>query len=91
AGLIINSKEQEQGVYHITFNNAGTEQGGWTSKLKKLKFWGDDKPKGTNYQIALTGVGDKTELVLLDEGGAWVSSETAKPLLNIIQTHYNNF
>ena len=90
AGLIVNGKDQEQGVYHVTYNQAKAEQSGWTSKLKKLKFWGNDKAKAANYQVALTGVGDKTELVLLDETGEWVHSETAGPLLSMIQTQYDN-
>ena len=89
AGMVINSKDQEQGVYHITYNNPKVEQSGWTSKLKKLKFWGRDQQQATTYQIALSGVRDKTELVLLRADGEWETSEAAENILNMIQTYYN--
>jgi len=90
AGLIVNGKDPDQGVYNITYNQAQETDSGWTSTLKKLKFWGNDKSKTAHYQVALTGVGNKTELVLLDADGGWVNSETAGPLLTMIQAQYDN-
>ena len=90
AGLVINSKDLEQGLYRITYNNPETESGGWTSKLKKLKFWGRDKQQGVAYQVALTGVGDKTELVLLNADGEWADNKAAEAILILIQRQYNN-
>lgn len=85
AGLVIRSKDQEQGLYLITY--VGEEdQGGW---LKKLKFWGSDKGEGVPYQIALTGVGNKTELVLLKENGDWEEGKAAEEILSMIRTQYN--
>ena len=89
AGLVINSKDQDQGLYRVTYMSAGKEQDGWTSKLKKLKFWGRDKQQGVAYQVALTGVGDKTELVLLNADGEWADNKAAEAILILIQRQYN--
>lgn len=89
AGLTINDSDQEQGLYHITARNDRSDAGGWASRLKKLKFWGRDETQNVNYQIALTGVGNKTELVLLDENGDWLSGAMAENILLLIQTQYN--
>ena len=89
AGLVINSSDQDKGLYHVTYNGTKPEESGWTAKLKKLKFWGKDKNKGTAYQVALTGVGEKTEIVILDEEGSWADNDTTEKILSMIQTQYN--
>lgn len=90
AGLEINASDQNKGVYHITYQGAKPKQSGWLSKLKKLKFWGKHESKGAGtYQVALTGVGDKTEIVVLDEDGGWANNETADSILSMIKTQYN--
>ena len=89
AGMVINGSDQEKGLYHITYHGAKPEDTGWTAKLKKLKFWGKDKNEGAAYQVALTGVGEKTEIVVLDEEGGWADNDTAEKILSMIQTQYN--
>lgn len=90
AGLVINSSDQGKGVYHVTYHGAKPEKSGWLSKLKKLKFWGKHENEGAGtYQVALTGVGDKTEIVVLKEDGGWASYETSNRILSMIQTQYN--
>jgi len=89
AGLVINSSDQDKGLYQVTYRGAREKDKGWTSKLKKLKFWGKDEDQGKIYQIALTGVGEKTEIVILDEDGNWEESTNAERILSMIQTQYN--
>jgi outer membrane protein assembly factor BamC len=87
AGLPIASKDQDQGIYHVTyFDSSGDDKKGW---LSKLKFWGDDAPDGVPYQVSLTGVGDKTELVILNEEGEWATNNDALQIMAIIQNHLN--
>lgn len=86
AGLVINGSDQDKGLYHVSYRGAKAEKKGW---LKKLKFWGKDEYNGATYQVALTGVGEKTEIVLLDEDGDWEDSATAEKILSMIQTQYN--
>ncbi len=87
AGLPIASKDQSRGIYNVIyFDASGDENKGW---LSKLKFWGDDEPEGIAYQVSLTGVGDKTELLILDEAGEWATNNDALQIMAIIQNHLN--
>lgn len=89
AGLVINESDQDKGLYHVTYGGAKPTEKGWTAKLKKLKFWGKDKNDNASYQVALTGVGERTEIVLLNEDGDWEDSATAEKILSMIQSQYN--
>ena len=87
AGLPIASKDQAKGIYNVNyFDTSGDGNKGW---LSKLKFWGDDEPEGKAYQVSLTGVGDKTELLILNEAGEWATSNDALQIMAIIQNHLN--
>ncbi|MFT5349717.1 MAG: outer membrane protein assembly factor BamC [Planctomycetota bacterium] len=88
AGLPIESKDQAKGIYNIVyFDSSGEKKKGF---LSKLKFWGgDEAPDGVPYQITLTGVGDKTELVILNADGEWATDSDAAQIMAIIQSHLN--
>jgi outer membrane protein assembly factor BamC len=88
AGLPIAGKDQGSGVYNITyFDSAAGKEKGW---LSKLKFWGgDEAPEGVPYQVSLTGVGDKTELIILNQAGEWETGNDALQIMAIIQSHLN--
>lgn len=88
SGLLIQDKDQEKGLYYVLFSNSGQaeEEKGFFSKLK---FWGDDEPEGKPYQISLTGVGDKTELVVLNGDGDWETGSDASDILSLLQKQYN--
>lgn len=79
AGLVIDAKDPSKGTFNVT----STEKWGSRSLFSMLSG------KGNSYVITLTGVGDKTELVVLDEEGEWVESEESDRLLSSIQTQYN--
>ncbi|HKK15363.1 MAG TPA: outer membrane protein assembly factor BamC [Gammaproteobacteria bacterium] len=87
AGMFIESNDQSKGLYNVLYYDQQPEE---ESLLSKLKFWGDDEEDGKLYQISLTGVGDKTELVVLDEKGQWVAREDASKILTFIQSQYNS-
>ncbi len=88
SGLFIEDRDQEKGLYYVLFTGAA---GGESEKgfFSRLKFWGDDKPEGTPYQISLTGVGKKTELVVLNKEGGWETGSDANEILSMLQTRYN--
>lgn len=87
AGFVINKKEQDKGLYFISyFESSSGEKKGWMSKLA---FWKDDEPQGKKYQISLTGVGDKTELIVLNDSGDWENSDDAGRILESIRDQYN--
>ena len=76
SGVEVVGGDKSRGVFMIKMPSS--EGGKKEGMFSKLKFWGDKK--GT-YQLSLTGVGAKTELVLLDEDGKWETSEEGANLL----------
>lgn len=85
AGMQIEHDDRAKGLYFVLYNPEGEKK----SLFSKLKFWGDNST-GELYQISLTGVGDKTEMVVLDNKGDWLPKEDASRILTYIQTNYNN-
>ncbi len=86
-GSTINSKDPGKGLFFIThFDPDAGKKKGW---LARMKFWGKDEPEGVAYRISLTGVGETTELVVLDEEGNWESDARSDAILSSIQTQYN--
>lgn len=87
AGYIVQEKSQESGTYNfLYFKPRQEEEKGFFSKLK---FWSDDEDEGTSYQLSLTGVGDKTEIIVMDEEGEWETGEDAAVILSTLKEFYN--
>ncbi|OGT84499.1 MAG: hypothetical protein A3H91_12760 [Gammaproteobacteria bacterium RIFCSPLOWO2_02_FULL_61_13] len=85
-GFFVEGKDEAKGLYQISYFKATEqEEKGW---LSKMKFWGDDESKGQLFQISLTGVGRKTEMIVMNEDGEWDSGEDARRILTIIQSQY---
>ena len=82
AGVTIEQADKSQGVYYIRYleeaaaASTDKKKRGWS----RLAFWrrGDGNEQ---FQLSLTGVGDKTEVVVLNESGKWDTSETASDIL----------
>jgi outer membrane protein assembly factor BamC len=85
-GFFVEGKDEAKGLYQISYFKATEkEEKGW---LSKMKFWGDDDAAGQLFQISLTGVGRKTEMIVMNEAGEWDSGEDARRILTIIQSQY---
>jgi outer membrane protein assembly factor BamC len=80
-GATVEQADSDRGIYYIhwTNNSAPAKKKGM---LSKLKFWGGDDDGA--YRLSLTGVGDKTELVLLNGEGHWATTESATQLMGHI-------
>ena len=87
AGYEIEDSDQEKGTYNFLYYRPKGEKK--KSLLDKLKFWGDDEDEGTFYQLSLTGVGDKTEIIVMNEKGKWETGEDAIVILNTLRDMYN--
>ena len=87
AGLFVENQDKDKGIYYIVYYPDPEEDE--ESLLSKLKFWGDDEDDGEEYQVSLTGVGDKTELVILDNEGNWAEYQRAVRILTLLQAQYN--
>ena len=83
AGYFLENSDAENGRYSFRyFRPEGEEdEKGFFSKLK---FWGDDETEeGILYQLSLTDINNRTEIVVLNENG---EPETGKDALNILST-----
>jgi len=83
AGVQIKDSDKGRGVYIVKVAGAGGEASG----MSKLKFWNRDGAK--ELQVSLTGVGPKTEVVVLDRDGRWETGEAAASLLQKLHTALN--
>ncbi|HTT07411.1 MAG TPA: outer membrane protein assembly factor BamC [Gammaproteobacteria bacterium] len=86
AGVTVDEMDKPRGIYHVRY--ASPEPHEKKGMLSKLKFW-DKGPKEQQFQISLTGVGKKTEIVVLDNTGKWDVSDGAYKILNLLQTELN--
>ena len=82
-GVQVKDSDKGRGVYIVKV--VGT--GGETGTLSKLKFWRRDGAK--ELQVSLTGVGAKTEVVVLDRDGRWETGEAATNLLQKLHQALN--
>ena len=82
-GVQIKDSDKGRGVYIVKVAGSGGERGG----LSKLKFWNRDGAK--ELQVSLTGVGAKTEVVVLDRDGRWETGEAATSLLQKLHAALN--
>jgi len=83
AGIEINEKDPEKGIFDITYTPDAGEKKGFFSRLA---FW---KGGSESYLINMTGEDGRTELVILDKKGEWATDEEAEVLLATIRTQYN--
>lgn len=82
-GVQIKDSDKGRGVYIVKVEGTGGE----TGALSKLKFWRRDGAK--ELQVSLTGVGAKTEVVVLDRDGRWETGEAAADLLQKLHRALN--
>jgi outer membrane protein assembly factor BamC len=83
AELEVTASDKEKGTYTINMAPADGEKKG---VLSRLAFWRSGKKE---MQISLTGVGEKTEIVVLDDDGEWDDSEQATQVLSEIRNQLN--
>lgn len=87
SGMFIENKDREKGIYTIIYYGSAEEKD--EGLLSKLKFWKKDETDGKEFYISLTGVGDKTEIVVLDEKDNWSTGDDADRILSLLQGQYN--
>ena len=84
----VKSADKSRGVYVISRNpRMGSDQKEKSGVWRKMKFWKKDKQR--ELQISLTGVADKTEVVVLDSSGRWVTGAESDNLLQMLHDTVN--
>ena len=88
AEIQINEQDRNPGIFKVNYSLVGgTQQRGLFNMIRTLDF--STSGDSQDYQVSLTGVGNKTELVILDMDGEWISDEDSNSLLTTIRDHYN--
>ena len=85
SGLQVTGGDAAKGVYLIT---RSAPQGEKEGIFSKLAFWKNKGPAETSYQISLTGAGNKTELIVVNEDDEWESTDEAARILGLIRDRY---
>ncbi len=87
AGIAIDQSDKSRGLYFIRVPASAGEVRK-RGVLNKLKFWGDDDEQ--ELQLSLTGVGGKTEVVVLDREGRWETGSISATILNRLNDALNS-
>jgi len=84
AGIQVEQEDRARGLYFIRLPNteAREKKGVWS----KLKFWGEENDV---FQLSLTGVGDITEIVVLNTDGKWETGNISGELLSRLNQELN--
>ena len=79
AGITVRRADKGRGSFVVDLVEGGSfENSAW----QKLQFWKSES--SAQYQVSVTGIGNKTELVILDPDGRWITSHEAERLLDRI-------
>ena len=79
ANVSVRRADKGRGVFVVDLVEGGV---GGSNNLGRLRFWKSNKPE--QYQVSVTGIGNKTEIVILDPDGRWITSHEAERLLDRI-------
>ena len=83
SGLQVTDSAQDKGLYQVTSDAQLRKKKGFFSRLA---FWKGDRD--TSWQISLTGVGNKTELIVVNEDNEWEATDDAARVLSLIRDRY---
>ena len=79
ANVSVRKADKGRGIFVVDLVETGYgETKGWGG----IKFWKTNQ--ASQYQVSVTGIGDKTEVVILDPDGRWITSHEAERLLDRI-------
>ena len=79
ANVSVRKADKGRGIFVVDLVETGYgEATGWN----RIKFWKTNE--ASQYQVSVTGIGDKTEVVILDPDGRWITSHEAERLLDRI-------
>ena len=89
AGYFLEASDQEKGIYSFRYIKSEEEEED-KSLFSRLKFWGDDEDEeGILYQLSLTSINNKTEIVVLNENGELQTEGDVINILTTIKNLYN--
>lgn len=82
-GFAVEDRDRTQGVFYVRYDDPS--KGEKKGFMSKLAFWRDENlDTVTQYRVKLTGEGDQTRVVVLDNAGRQDNSETGKRILTLL-------
>ncbi len=81
-GLKIKDRDHARGILDVEYHSSSKK-----SIFKRMLSWTSQQD---TYLVSLTGVGEKTEIVILDSDGRWDDSKGAMELLDMINNQLNH-
>ena len=73
----IRQADKSRGVFVVNMSENNLDK---ESIFSRAKFWGGER--SSQFQVSLTGIGDKTEIVILDKEGKWLTNQRSERLLD---------
>ena len=86
SGLQVTGGDAAKGVYLV--NPGAVQRQEKKGFFSKLAFWKGKESADTVYQISLTSVGAKTELIVVNEDDEWEATDEAARILALIRDRY---
>ena len=88
AEIQINEQDQTTGIINVSYSIDGQSEDRGLFTMIRNWDW-RTSTDAQDFQISLTGVGNKTELIILDMDGEWANDDASNSLLTTIRDHYN--
>ena len=83
--LEVTGSDREQGVYQLSASAQTREK---KSFFSRMAFWKNTRNASGSWQISLTGIGNKTELIVVNKNNEWEATDDAARLLSLIRDRY---
>lgn len=86
SGFQVTGGDAAKGFYLVTADTMQREEK--KGFFSRLAFWKGRKDGPAAYQISLTGAGNKTELIVVNEDDEWEATDEAARILALIRDRY---
>ena len=93
AGITVEEADESEGVYRVRYLEQVEETAEEPKKkrlLSRLAFWRKGDENNQQFQLSLTAVGNKTEIVVLNEKGDWDTSKKSEQILVSLRRELNS-
>ena len=86
SGLQVVGGDETEGYYMVT--GGAPQRSEKKGFFSRLAFWKGDGNADASWQVNLTGVGNRTELIVVNEDDEWEATDDAARILALIRDRY---
>lgn len=83
-GFAVYDRDRSTGTYYVRYYDPAADADGEGGFFSKLKFWGDEKDREVDYQIRVTGQGERSFATVHNAQGERLLTDTATRILNLV-------